>query len=840
MKSDNALKLYHSKRDFRHTPEPQGRVTTTVGHRFVIQKHAARRLHFDFRLELDGVLKSWAVTRGPSLNPADKRLAVRTEDHPIEYRGFEGVIPQGYGAGTVMLWDYGDWEPLNEDPVAALEDGALKFRLKGERLQGTFALVRMKSKNTKRENWLLIKQRDEFSSDDFVATEEWDTSIRSDRTLQQIETQGKSYQPGKAYPIEKSARNRKPRPSGSKAVKEKSKLQFIPPQLATLRAQVPEGETWAHEIKYDGYRIQALIEQGEVRLLTRNKKDWTHRYPRVAEELRLLDVNQAILDGELVAVDRQGQSSFSALQNASEDSSIELVYYVFDLLHLNGKSLTGLTLLQRKDELRGTIGEGDGLVRFSDHIVGDGKQVIRKACAMHLEGIISKRISAPYRSGRGTSWVKTKCIGNDEFVIAGYRKSDKAGRPFASLILGEFSNGELLYRGRVGTGFDSHTLQQLAAKMSPLIRKTSALHEPPAEARDQAVWLRPQLVAQIAYTERTTEGRLRHPVFQGLREDKAAEQVTAADSVADSGANTKSDNKPTTVGGVRLTHPGRIMFPQQGVTKRAIAEYYLGNAGRVLPYLKNRPLSLLRCPEGREGECFFQKHHTASMPDALEKIDIKEKRGGHKPYLVIRNEKGLVASAQIGALELHLWGVRTDRLERPERLVFDLDPDESLPFRVVREAALELRDLLAVLELKSFALLTGGKGIHVVVPLVRRRGWDDAKAFSRGLAVKLANAAPNRYVATASKARRKGRIFIDWLRNERGATAIAPYSLRARENAPLAVPVGWDELKRVEHSHQYNLANISRRLDSLKRDPWQGYRQLRQSITQNALDSVNS
>jgi bifunctional non-homologous end joining protein LigD len=775
---DGPLKHYHSKRDFRQTPEPRGRVAKSGGKRFVIQKHAATRLHFDFRLEFEGVLKSWAITRGPSLNPADKRLAVRTEDHPIEYAGFEGVIPRGYGAGTVMLWDSGEWEP-REDPAVGLKKGALKFTLKGGRLQGAFALVRMKTQNEKRENWLLIKQQDQFSTDEIDPVEQWTTSIRSDRSLAQIASKGEDYQAGKRYPVDPPASERTRSRRDGGAAGQQRRLQFVPPQLATLRPHPPEGKDWAHEVKYDGYRLQALLEPHRVRLLTRNQKDWTHRYPGIADAVRQLDVQRAILDGELVALDQQGRSNYSALQKVEDDSSLALSYYVYDLLHLNGKSLTGLSLLERKAQLQDLLKKSGGVIQYSDHILGDGAKVVEKACAMRLEGIVSKRTASHYRSGRGTSWIKSKCSGRDEFVIAGYRESDKPGRAFASLILAEYADGELRYRGRVGTGFDTATLQQLAAQMAPLARKTSPLHSPPAEACRDAVWLRPKLVAQIAYTELTAEGRLRHPSFLGLREDKPAGQVTSANAAADSAV---------TISGVRLTHPGRVMYAQQGATKLAIAQYYQRHAAEILLHLKGRPVSLVRCPSGAEGECFFQKHHNASVPEALEKISIREKQGKREPYLLINSTAGLVAAAQIGALELHIWGARSDRLEYPERLVFDLDPDASLPFSAVRNAAVELRDLLAAIDLRSFPLLTGGKGIHVIVPLVRRRGWDDVKAFSRGLARKLEQAAPDRYVASASKARRHGRIFIDWLRNERGATAVAPYSPRALHTAPMASP----------------------------------------------------
>ncbi len=809
MAKRDPLKAYREKRDFAVTPEPQGGKGTPSGDLYVIQKHAARRLHYDLRLELDGVLKSWAVPKGPSLDPADKRLAVRTEDHPLDYADFEGVIPKGYGAGAMMLWDFGSWEPL-EDPQQGLAKGALKFRVRGQRLQGTFALIKMKTKGEKRENWLLIKERDEFVDVDTDVTSRWTDSVQSERGMDAIRSSNNVAGRQKA----------KSRTRG--------KLMFVPPQLATLKEQPPEGEEWLHELKYDGYRIQALIANGHARLLTRNKKDWTSRYPAIAKALSELKVDQAIVDGELVAIDDDGRSNFGSLQNA--DPSTALRYYAFDLLHLNGEKLIKKPLLERKKRLAAVLTGSAAVIHYSDHIEGAGEQVIRRACAMQLEGIISKKRNAAYRSGRGRSWIKSKCIGNDEFVVGGYRRSDKSGRSFSSLLLGEYLDGKLHYRGRVGTGFDDRSLSSLAAQMQRLERATSPFDETPREARDRAVWITPKLVAQVAYAERTAEGRLRHPSFLGLRQDKQAREVTSE--------MTKATRGTIDILGVRLSNPDKIMFPDQGASKADIAGYYKRYGKTVLKHVENRPLSLMRCPDGREGDCFYQKHYKTSVPEHLEAIDIKEKSGTTKPYLMINSVKGLIASAQLGALELHVWGARADRIERPERIVFDLDPDVSLPFSVVKTAAKELRDVLAAADLESFPLLTGGKGIHVVVPLERRRDWHDVKLFARGLASKLAGAAPDRYVATAAKARRKGKIFIDWLRNERGATAIAPYSLRARPGAPIATPVSWSELGSIESAAAFNLGNIDERMADPRSDPWEGYDSVRQSVTAAHLRTV--
>lgn len=816
----HSLKAYRAKRDFRRTPEPRGTVAKAKGSSYLIQKHDARRLHYDFRLELDGVLKSWAVTRGPSLNPGDKRLAVRTEDHPLQYGAFEGVIPKGYGAGTVMLWDQGTWRPKG-DPHEGLRTGTLKFVLYGERLNGGFALIRMRKKGGKRENWLLVKERDEEADEKRDPTKRWTKSVASGRSLEAI-----------AEHVKTLGRNGKVGDTKSRVSRRKSgrkKLQFVPPQLPTLRDAPPNGRDWLHEVKFDGYRIQARVHKHDVRLSTRNGNDWTDRYSSVAESLAKLGLDHTIIDGELVAVDRDGRSHFGTLQNTTSNSNVELRYYAFDLIHLDGKDIRRKPLTRRKEMLRPIVDHSRGPLRYSDHIAGSGERVIAKACAMGMEGIVSKRADAPYRSGRGTLWIKSKCVGNDEFVIIGYRKSNKQGRPFASLLMGEYADGELAYRGRVGTGFDDRLFRKLAPRMKSLERATSPLARVPAAARADTIWLEPELVAQVSYTERTATGLLRHPSFLGLREDKPAKEVTMTRS---------SEERTTTIGGVRVTHPDRVMYPKQSITKKAIAEYYLRNADRILPFLRDRPLSLVRCPVGRNDKCFFQKHHYSSVPDELDKVNIKENGGKKSSYLVIRNARGLVASAQIGALELHIWGARTDDVERPERLVFDLDPDTSVHFRDVRGAAFELRDVLKAVGLTSFALLTGGKGVHVIVPIVRRRGWPEVKSFAKTFAERISAAAPDRYLTKASKARRKGRIFIDWLRNQRGATAVAPYSLRAHPGAPVATPVSWDELGGIDRSDAYTIKNIEARLAALKKNPWPDYHKRRQYLSASMLSSI--
>lgn len=795
-RAKDRLKSYRDKRDFSVTAEPEGKVSRKTGRRYLIQKHDASRLHYDLRLEHDGVLLSWAVTKGPSLDPGDKRLAVRTEDHPIEYGDFEGVIAAGYGAGTVMLWDEGEWTPRG-DVDEGLEKGALKFDLEGARLKGGWALILMKPASGKgRDNWLLVKERDGAADEDRDPRRTWTRSVRTGRSMKEIAADPG---PGDAFDLPK----------------------FTPPQLARLADEPPDGDDWLHEVKYDGYRIQALIAGDTVRLLTRNGKDWTDRYRPVAQALARLELEQAAIDGELMALNETGHSDFSALQAGGNG---RLSYRAFDLLFHGGEDLRDLPLHERKERLETLLKTAKPPLAYSDHISGRGASVIEKACNMALEGIVSKRSDAPYRSGRGRTWIKSKCVGRDEFVIGGYRKSEKAGRPFASLLLGEYEGDALCYRGRVGTGFSDALMDELSQAMAPLERKTSPFAEIDRAARRGAVWLTPRLVAQIAYTERTADGLLRHPSFLGLREDKSAGQVQSAghSGSADSDAKMR-------LAGIEITSSDRTVYPETGITKGVVAQWYAEAARRILEFGKGRPASLVRCPEGLTGDCFFQKH-AGTLPDEIKTVPIEEKDGHVADYILLDDEKGLVAAAQMGMLEVHLWGARADRLDRPDRLVMDLDPGPGVSFDALKASAREVRDLLAAAGLESFCLLTGGKGIHVVSPLERRQDWDTLGDVTKGLARRLAEAAPHRYVATASKSKREGRIFIDWLRNRRGATAIAPFSLRARQGATLATPIAWDELSRIRSGGQYSLANIRQRLSRLSGDPWAGYDELRQSI----------
>ncbi|MEX1234764.1 MAG: DNA ligase D [Roseovarius sp.] len=787
------LETYRAKRDFARTSEPDSDVIAAGSSqsRFVVQKHDASRLHYDFRLEHDGVLLSWAVTRGPSGDPAEKRLAVRTEDHPLDYGDFEGTIPKdAYGGGTVMLWDQGWWQPLH-DPAEGLDKGKLHFILHGARMMGGWVLVRLRGKAREtRENWLLFKERDSHAgrSPDGLLNRHR-TSVTTGRTMRQIAA-GKTFaalgEPGK----HNTQTGKRPA--------------FRPVQLASLRESPPDGAEWRHEAKFDGYRCLAALGRGGARLFTRNGHDWTDRFTGLTTALEALPCKAALLDGEVVA--GQDGGDFSALQVAMKDGGA-LTLHLFDLLHLDGQDLTAKALTDRRRALETLCTQlpPRGPVRLSPFIEGDGDHVFAAICAAGGEGIISKRPDAPYRKGRSTSWIKTKCIGRAEFVIVGWSPSDKRGRPFASLLLGSHENGRLVYRGRVGTGFDQAVFQDLTTAMAPLERKTSPVAgDLPPETRG-AHWITPRLVAEISYAEFTAQGHIRHGVFLGLREDKPAMTVSAS-------AEEQGDT--VTIARTRISNPGRVVYPGTGVTKGDVAEYYAMIADRFIKTAGHRPVSLYRCPDGIEGEGFFQKHADKGFPDSIGRLPITEKDGDPADYIQLSGAAAVMGAVQMGTLEFHIWGSAADRLEQPDRMVFDLDPDEGRDFAATRKAALSLRDDLDSIGLPSAAMVTGGKGIHVIAPLRRSAEWATVKTFAQTFATVLAQRHPDRYTASMSKARRKGRIFIDWLRNERGATAIAPYSLRARPGAPVATPVTWEELAKLKDANGFTIQEISQRLSA--------------------------
>ncbi|MGA7545863.1 MAG: DNA ligase D, partial [Methyloceanibacter sp.] len=706
-RTQDLLAEYKAKRDFKKTPEPGPERKRSTGNSFVIQKHAARRTHFDFRLEHDGVLKSWAVTKGPSLDPAQKRLAVRTEDHPLEYGGFEGVIPKGeYGGGPVMIWDRGTWEPIG-DPDEGLAKGDLKFRLNGERLNGDFVLVRMKPRkgDGKRENWLLIKKHDDYAHAGDEPTQTYDTSVVSGRSMPAIETGD--------VPVWNSNRSKKKPASGragktGKAPRRTLAPVFVAPELATLEREVPDGAGWLHEVKYDGYRIIGRKAGDEVTLFSRSGLDWTVRFPAIASALEGLPCKDALVDGEVAFVLPSGVTDFTSLQEHIDTPHQAIRYFLFDLIEVDGEDWRKKPLETRKDRLARLLsakGLPERLI-YSDHVRGSGRDFLAEACASGLEGIVSKRASAPYRSGRSKDWLKIKCGKRAEFVIGGYSRSTTKDRPFASLLLGTFKDGELNYAGKVGTGFDSADLTALAKRFKPLERKMSPFAEVPASERRGAVWLEPELVAEIAYTEWTGDGRLRHPSFQGLREDKPAREVQrdapeTSDRavVAESSGHTSKRKGDPMFAGITLSNPDKVLFPDPGLTKLDLARYYEAVALAMLPCIINRPISLVRCPEGYAKECFFQRHAMKGMSTAIKEIHIAGGESKRK-YLYIEDAEGLFALVQIGALEIHDWGVSLDEIDKPDRLVFDLDPDEGLDLATLKAAAQEVREFLADLGLK--------------------------------------------------------------------------------------------------------------------------------------------
>jgi bifunctional non-homologous end joining protein LigD len=847
------LAEYRRKRRFHKTAEPAGNpraVKKAKRLSFVVQKHDASRLHYDFRLELDGVLKSWAVPKGPAFDPSEKRLAVEVEDHPLEYAKFEGSIPEGeYGAGEVIVWDRGTWV-ADGDPNLGLRKGKLEFDLSGKKLHGRWVLVRLRGRERSgKPNWLLIKRHDEFARplSEFDVLNEQPQSVKSGRTLEDLQSKATNGKPRARK--KRASRKKRPSPAGGS----KSPMpQRIDVELATLETSVPPGRQWLHEIKLDGYRLIAMVERGKTRLITRRHQDWTHRYRSIAQALNALPASSAILDGELVALLPSGLSSFQALQNSGQPAeSTRLVYYAFDLLYLDGYDLRKLPLIERKERLRELLNGGDSpLLQYCDHIDADGAAFLRESCRLGLEGIISKRRDRPYVAGRSRDWVKVKCLGREELVIGGFTLSTADRRGIGALLVGYFHGKELIYAGRVGTGFNAQTLLDMRQRLEKLRQDECPFIDVPRKERGPMVkWVRPELVAEIQFGAWTDGEVLRQPSFQGLREDKSAADVSRPASLVLASGNRNapgSNDMKTTmkrrpsqsprekgIAGVRvsLTHPERVLFPDTGLTKVGLANYYAQIAEWILPHLKDRPLSLVRCPDGQAaGKCFYQKHVGAGTPKSLGRVLIEEKNGPEE-YVYVSDVAGLVGLVQISVLEIHPWGSRRDNVEKPDRLTFDLDPGPGIAWKQLVEAALATRELLSEHGLDSFVKTTGGKGLHVVVPLApRRHDWDDAKRFCKHVAGMLADQAPKKYTITMAKAARQGKIFVDYLRNDRGSTAVAAYSTRARQGAPVSTPINWNELTAISGSDHFRVENLPARLASLKRDPWAKIDEIRQSF----------
>jgi len=859
-----ALEEYRRKRDFRKTPEPAGAVAPLEqdGARlsFVIQKHAARRLHYDFRLELDGVLKSWAVPKGPSLDPGEKRLAVHVEDHPLEYGAFEGVIPEGeYGGGTVLLWDRGVWVPLNPDPEEAYRKGSLKFTLEGEKLHGNWALVRMGGKAAKErhENWLLIKERDEEAvpqSDDAVVADN-PLSVASGRSMDAIAADRdwvwhSNRDDNEKPPVHTVALQEI---RGARRRRMPDKLQ---PQLATVANQAPEGSEWLHEIKYDGYRLLARIEGGKARLITRGGLDWTVKFPALAARLGQLPLESALIDGELVHLEPQGTTSFSSLQDAISGGKTDtLNFFAFDLLYRDGWDLTGAALEDRKAALAGIVSpKAQGMLRYSDHQIGHGPAFFAQACSYRLEGIVSKRRTEPYRPGRGRSWLKVKCRNRDEFVVVGFTDPEGSREGFGALLVGYHDpDGKLRYAGRVGTGFDTAQLLRLHRQLQSLARGNPTVTLPKGVSRKGVHWIEPRHVAEVEFADWTADAILRQASFQGLREDKDPRDVVydpktravveAAPKSKKASADGKqaAARKPETdeperardgsliLEGVRLTHPDRILYPGTNLTKLDVARYYAEIRDWVLPELSRRLLTLVRLPAAGM-RTFYQKHIGDEAPEPIRRFNI-DGQEGPEIYPYLEDLPGLMGLVQMGVLEIHPWGSRVDKLELPDRVTMDLDPDEGLPWERVTEAAIDVRDALAGIGLKSFAKTTGGKGLHVVVPLTPKLNWDEVKSFAKWVADSFVAQRPDYFTANMAKRARQGRIYIDYLRNGRGSTAIGAYIPRARPGAPVSTPISWEEVEKGVTPGELTVQTVPQRLASLPSDPWEGIGKIRQTIS---------
>ena len=816
-----ALRPYRERRDFEVSPEPKGRKARASDFRFVVQKHDARRLHYDLRLELDGVLKSWAVTRGPSLVPGEKRLAVHTEDHPLEYLDFEGAIPKGeYGGGTMIVWDQGRWMPEG-DPRAAYAKGHLAFTLEGERLRGRWHLVRTKPRAGK-EQWLLLKSDDAFArlpgAPDIL--EEHLASVLTGRTNDDLAASGEVRSDHRARMGLKARASARADPSRVAGARKGVLPPFVEPCLATLVPHAPGGPGWLYEIKFDGYRLQARIDGGAVQLLTRSGLDWTAKFRPIAEALKGLGLASALLDGELVVEDESGRSDFSTLQaDLKAGRTDRMVLYAFDLLYLDGADLRGATLLDRKALLASALGSAPagGAVRLSEHLEDEGATLVSHACRLGLEGVVAKRKDQPYRSGRGEGWLKLKCTSSTDFVIGGYTASTAARAAVGSLILGVYDGEQLVHVGRTGTGFTVETGRDLWTRLDAVSRP-----DPPfagrlaPEAKRGARWVEPRLVAEVEFRGWTGDGLLRHTAFKGLREDRDPASIVRTPAEEASSPAQPSRPERRAVVTANLTHPDRVLWPDVGVTKQGLAEFYTEIADWILPEIVDRPLSLVRCPDGTASKCFFQKHAWAGLDEGV----VRRVTVGDDEALAIRDLSGLLALVQASVLEIHPWGSRLRSPERSDRLIFDLDPGDGVGFDAVVVGALEVRERLATLGLESLVKTTGGNGLHVVAPLKARATWDEAKGFAAALAAAMAADSPDRYTATLAKKVRSGRIFVDYLRNGRGATAVAAYSTRARAGARVATPVGWDELATLRAGNAYRIGTLPARLDHLPADPW--------------------
>ena len=797
----DTLALYRKKRDFAVTPEPaDGGRPGVEALQYVIHKHWARSLHYDLRLEIDGAMKSWAVPKGPSYDPADKRMAVQVEDHPLSYNAFEGHIPANqYGAGRVIVWDRGYWVPIG-DPGEGYRQGKLKFTLHGHKLQGRWTLVRMHGRGSEKQPaWLLIKERDglERSSGEFDVVQAMPDSVAS----------------APAIPA--------PLSSDAQADRRPAKLPpTLAPQLATLVDAPPhDAAQWDWELKFDGYRVLARIERGKVRLLTRNGNDWTEKMPTIAQAVALLPLRSGWIDGEVLVLDSHGVPDFQALQNAFDGRSTgNLVYYVFDLPYADGRDLRALPLAERRTLLRAAMERAPSHhVRFSESFEAPPGALIASACRLGFEGVIGKRRNSVYASERSADWIKLKCGHRQEFVVCGYTDPQGSRTGFGSLLLGVHDDqGVLRYAGNVGTGFNERALKELIRRLRPLRSGNLPFPQSPA-AGGKAHGVEPRLVAEVSFSGWTQEGKVRHAVFRGLRDDKPAQAIVREkpQHLAPSSPKTLANAD------VQVSNPQRVIDPHTGLTKIDLVRYYATIAPLLLPHLKGRPVSLVRAPEGVDGALFFQKHLEAARMKGVRQL-AQGLYPDHPPLLEVATPQGLASAAQMNTVEFHTWNARKDRIDRPDRMTFDLDPGEGVAWTQVQEGTTLVHTLLAELGLSAWLKTSGGKGLHIVVPIKRLHGWDTVKGFSQAIVQHLASTLPDRFVAKSGPRNRVGKIFVDYLRNGFGATTASAWTARARPGMGVSVPVAWSELDMLTGSAHWTVQNIGKRLPT-GNSPWQGY-----------------
>lgn len=870
---DDQLARYREMRDFSTTAEPRGGAgkaaqPASEGLPFVIQKHAATRLHYDFRLGWRGVLKSWAVAKGPSYVVADKRLAVQVEDHPMEYGGFEGTIPKGqYGGGTVMLWDTGTWEPVG-DADEGLRTGRLKFILHGQKLHGHWTLVRMGGKAAKesKPNWLLIKEHDEYErpADAPAIVDEAPDSVITHRDIEAIASASDHVWDSRTgLAADQRARQERAKPAPPKkpiklpssATAEKLPA-FIAPELASAAERPPKSADWIHELKLDGYRMQARVEGGKVQLLTRSGLDWTHRMRPLADALQGLPAKAALLDGEVIVLDERGISSFAALQAAFQEGNTDtLHYYLFDLLHLDGHSVRQLPLLDRKELLKQLVDLlDDDAIRISEHVRDEKATIYDEACRHGAEGIVSKRADSPYISGRSPSWLKAKCGLRQEFVIGGFTLPSKGGNGLGALLLGYYQDGKLIYAGRAGTGFTQQSQVQIRERLESLKISTNPFLAVGTAERRGAHWVEPELVAEVAFSTWTADNLVRQAAFKGLREDKPASEVVRETAIGapvsapafqthakpsahkKQAAKSATNSVPTTL--PRLTHPDKILDQESGLTKQQLATYYAEVAAHMLPHIADRPLSIVRCPSGTAAKCFFQKHVKPGLPAGIHSVDIADRKGGKpEPYIILSDAQVIPEFAQLNVLELHPWGAPASDFEHPDRIIFDLDPDTSIDWQTLASSATAVRARLEKLGLDSFLKSTGGKGLHIVTPIQCEHDWTVIKTFAHQFVLAMETDDPKLYITKMTKAARTGRIYLDYLRNERGATAVAPYSPRSRNGVPVSVPMSWSELKSND-APRCLVAEFDSWRKRLDHDPWAEMPKTKQHLTAKAIAAV--